>query len=95
MTVRHAFLPPFRAEVLFTDAVIDVAFISYNTATTTLEPLEMRVVTADNLGETLLVLGYSGGWRAGGRVGWRGSDQARRALPDRELRRAGRAPVAD
>ena len=59
MTVRHAFLPPFRAEVMFTDAVIDVAFISYNTATTTLEPLEMRVVTGDNLGETLLVLGYS------------------------------------
>ena len=59
VTVRHAFLPPFRAEVMFTDAVIDVAFISYNTATTTLEPLEMRGVTSDNLGETLLVMGYS------------------------------------
>ena len=59
VTVRHAFLPPFRAEVLFTDAVIDVAFISYNTATTTLEPLETRLVNRDNLGETLLVLGYS------------------------------------
>ena len=70
VTVRHAFLPPFRAEVLFTDAVIDVAFISYNTATTTLEPLEMRVVTADNLGETLLVLGYSGvGVQEDGTVG--------------------------
>ena len=70
VTVRHAFLPPFRAEVLFTDAVIDVAFISYNSATTTLEPLEMRVVTADNLGETLLVLGYSGvGVQEDGTVG--------------------------
>ena len=70
VTVRHAFLPPFRAEVMFTDAVIDVAFISYNTATTTLEPLEMRVVTADNLGETLLVLGYSGvGVQEDGTVG--------------------------
>ena len=70
VTVRHAFLPPFRAEVMFTDAVIDVAFISYNTATTTLAPLEMRVVTADNLGETLLVLGYSGvGVQEDGTVG--------------------------
>ena len=59
VTVRHAFLPPFRAEVVFTDAVIDVAFISYNTETTTLEPLPTRLVNGDNLGETLLVLGYS------------------------------------
>ena len=59
VTVRHAFLPPFRAEVVFTDSVIDVAFISYNTDTTTLEPLPTRLVNGDNLGETLLVLGYS------------------------------------
>lgn len=60
VTVRHAFQPPFRANVVFTDAVKDVAFLSYNTAVTTLDLLPTRQVTSDNLGETLLVLGYSG-----------------------------------
>ncbi|MCY4624054.1 MAG: trypsin-like peptidase domain-containing protein [Chloroflexi bacterium] len=59
VTVRHAFLPPFRAEVVFTDAVIDVAFISYNPDTTALDPLPTRLVNGDSLGETLLVMGYS------------------------------------
>ena len=59
VTVRHAFLPPFRAEVVFTDAVLDVSFLSYNTTATTLEALPTRGVTPDNLGETLFVLGYS------------------------------------
>ena len=59
VTVRHAFLPPFRAEVVFTDAVIDVAFLTYNLDTTTIEPLPTRLVNGDNLGETLLVMGYS------------------------------------
>ena len=59
VTVRHAFLPPFRADVVFTDAVLDVAFLSYNADTTTLQPLPRRGVTSDNLGETLFVLGYS------------------------------------
>ncbi len=59
VTVRHAFLPPFRAEVVFTDAVIDVAFLSYNAEATALESLPVRAVTSDNLGETLFVLGYS------------------------------------
>ncbi len=59
VTVRHAFLPPFRADVVFTDPVLDVAFLSYNTEATTLEPLPTRGVTNDNVGETLFVLGYS------------------------------------
>ena len=59
VTVRHAFLPPFRADVVFTDAVLDVAFLSYNTAVTTMEALPTRGVTPDNVGETLFVLGYS------------------------------------
>ena len=59
VTVRHAFLPPFRAEVAFTDAVIDVAFVTYNTEARALEPLPTRGVTNDNIGETLFVLGYS------------------------------------
>ncbi len=59
VTVRHAFLPPFRADVVFTDAVLDVAFLSYNADTTALQPLPRRGVTSDNLGETLFVLGYS------------------------------------
>lgn len=59
VTIRHAFLPPFRAEVVFTNSVIDVAFLSYNTDATTLEPLPTRLVNIDSHGETLLVLGYS------------------------------------
>lgn len=59
VTVRHAFLPPFRADVAFTDAVLDVAFLSYNTAVTTMEALPTRGVGPDNVGETLFVLGYS------------------------------------
>ena len=70
VTVRHAFQPPFRANVVFTDAVTDVAFLSYNTAATTLDLLPTRQVTSDNLGETLLVLGYSGvGVQEDGTVG--------------------------
>lgn len=70
VTVRHAFQPPFRANVVFTDAVKDVAFLSYNTAVTTLNLLPMRQVTSDNLGETLLVLGYSNfGVQENGTVG--------------------------
>ena len=59
VTVRHAFLPPFRADVVYTDPVLDVAFLSYNTEATTLEPLSTRGVTNENVGETLFVLGYS------------------------------------
>ena len=70
VTIRHAFLPPFRAEVVFTDPVLDVAFLSYNTTVTTLEPLPTRGVTPDNLGETLFVLGYSNfGVQENGSVG--------------------------
>ena len=59
VTVRHAFLPPFRADVVFTDAVIDVAFLTYDTEARELEPLPRRVVSGDNHGETVLALGYS------------------------------------
>ena len=58
VTVRHAFLPPFRATVVFSDPVVDVAFLSFS-ATTSIGPLPTRIVSSENLGEPLLVLGYS------------------------------------
>ena len=70
VTVRHAFLPPFRADVVFADAVLDVAFVAYNAEATALEPLPRRAVTSDNLGETLFVMGYSSiGVQENGTVG--------------------------
>lgn len=70
VTVRHTFLPPFRADVAFADAVYDVAFLTYNAEATSMEPLPMRAITSDNLGETLFVLGYSSiGVQENGTVG--------------------------
>ena len=61
VTVRHAFLAPFTGTVVFTDSVVDVAFISFNTNIVSLDLLPMQSLTVASIGEPVMTLGYGGG----------------------------------
>jgi len=61
VTVRHAFLPAFTGNVVITDPIRDIAFISFNTSLVSLGVLPRRVLNTESIGEEVMVLGFGGG----------------------------------
>lgn len=70
VTIRYTGQGPATGTVVFTDPVRDVAFVSYDTADLDLAPLPLRSLGVTDVGEPLMVLGYSeAGVKADGTVG--------------------------
>ena len=70
VTLRHLRQGPVPGTVVFTDPVLDVAFVAYDPTALALEGLSMRSLSTRHIGEPLMVLGYAGsGVKEDGTVG--------------------------